>query len=149
MKLVHDQMPLGKRRYRQATVKDDSLRLCPCCKVQHETNAHLLQREKNPARPSALSKLKSDIRTQDIHPVRYLLSAGLIHWITTPDAPFDPIVSELPPHIQERIQAALSSQARIGWIMQQRDISASTGPVLQPWICTTLPLPTCEKAIQE
>ena len=115
MKLIHDQLPLGERRYRQATVKDDSLRLCPCCKVQPETHAHLLQCKVNPERPSALSKLKSDICTDDAHPVRYLLSSGLSHWISTPEELFDPPVSEFPSHMQERIQAALSSQARIGW----------------------------------
>jgi hypothetical protein len=31
-KFVHDQLPLGDRRFREAPVKDASLKLCPCCK---------------------------------------------------------------------------------------------------------------------
>ena len=30
MKLIHNQLPLGERRHRQAIVPDELLRLCPC-----------------------------------------------------------------------------------------------------------------------
>jgi hypothetical protein len=115
MKLVHNQLPLGERRYRQAPIKEDSLRLCPCCKEKSETNEHFLQCKANPARLQSLSKFKSDIQTIDIHPVRYLLHAGICHWLTNQDASFDPSISEFPEHLLAPIQAALLSQACIGW----------------------------------
>ena len=115
MKLVHNQLPLGERRYQQAPIKEDSLRLCPRCKEKSETNEHFLQCEANPARLQSLSKLKSDIQTTDIHPVRYLLFAGICHWLKNPDTLFDPSTSEFPEHLLVPIQEALSFQARIGW----------------------------------
>ena len=115
MKLVHNQLPLGERRYRQAPIKEDSLRLCPCCKATAETNEHFLQCAANPARLQSLSKLKLDIQTSDIHPVRYLLFAGICHWLQNQDTPFDPSIREFPEHLLAPIKAALASQARIGW----------------------------------
>ena len=115
MKLVHNQLPLGERRYRQSPIKEDSLRLCPCCKSQPEHLDHFLRCDCNQGRNAALSKLKSDICTTDIHPVRYLLSAGLVHWLTASPLPFAPSITEFPVHFHDMLNSALASQARIGW----------------------------------
>jgi hypothetical protein len=42
MKLVHDQLPLGKRRYMISQSKDDTLKKCPCCMEADEDPRHLL-----------------------------------------------------------------------------------------------------------
>lgn len=115
MKIVHNQLPLGDRRYRQASIKEESLRLCPCCKSQHEHLDHFLQCAHNQSQHAALSKLKSDICTTDIHPVRYLLSSGLVHWLTASQTPFAPSITEFPEHFHALLHSALASQARIGW----------------------------------
>jgi hypothetical protein len=40
MKIVHDQRPLGVRRYRQAAIPENSLHHCPSCKKDDETALH-------------------------------------------------------------------------------------------------------------
>ena len=115
MKLVHNQLPLGARRYRQAPIKVDSLKLCPCCATHSEDDKHLMTCQCNPGRKSAMSTLKNEICTNDIHPVRHLLHAGIYHWLTTPHDPYTPPVSEFPLHMQTTIREALATQARIGW----------------------------------
>ena len=114
MKLVHNQLPLGERCFRQAPLKEESLRLCPCCKSQPEHLDHFLQCDCNQGRRAALSKLKSEICTSDIHPVCYLFSAGLVHWLTVSPLPFAPPIMEFPIHFHELINSALASQERIG-----------------------------------
>lgn len=42
-KFVHDQLPLGERRFREAPVKDEALKRCPCCRTQDETPRHFLR----------------------------------------------------------------------------------------------------------
>ena len=32
-KFIHDQLPLGERRFREAPKKDEALKLCPCCRA--------------------------------------------------------------------------------------------------------------------
>ena len=118
MKIVHNQLPTGDRRFRQAPIQDEALRLWrPCCKSTTKTMEHLFTFPRNTGRPSALSTLKSDIVTSDPHPVRCLLQAGLRHWLSNSPTPFVPSFLEFPMHFHESInKAALASQARIaGW----------------------------------
>ena len=119
MKIVHNQLPTGRdRRFGQAPIQDEALRLCPCCKSTTETmEHHLFTCTCNTGRPSALSTLKSDIVTSDPHPpVRNLLQADLRHdWLSNSPTPFDPSFLEFPRmHFHESIKVALASQARIG-----------------------------------
>jgi hypothetical protein len=43
MKIVHDQLPMGERRLKQASVPDKSLSIRPCCRHAMETVAHIFQ----------------------------------------------------------------------------------------------------------
>ena len=43
MKIVHDQLPMGERRLKQAAVPDKSLSIRPCCRHTMETVAHIFQ----------------------------------------------------------------------------------------------------------
>ena len=113
-KLVHDLLPLGTRRYREAPIKDDMLKLCPCCQQHEETTTHFLRCSRNPCFHTSLQTLKSDICTSDVHPLRYILSSGVHHWSTS-DTPFFPLLSQYPPHFQTELPRAISSQLDIGW----------------------------------
>ena len=116
MKIVHDQLPTGERRLRQAAVPDESLSLCPCCCHATETAAHLFQCAHNSQRGHHLLQLKSAIRTCDIHPVRYLLWAGMDHWLSHgDDALFHPPLDDFPPHFHPHLQGALDTQRAFGW----------------------------------
>ena len=115
MKVVHDQQHLGKRRLQQSTIKDPVLQLCPCCKVHPETQFHHLQCTANTERQAIFSVFKRSICTSDIHPVRYILSAGILHWLSTPDEPFRPSTSEFPSHHHDILLLAIEEQNHIGW----------------------------------
>jgi hypothetical protein len=115
MKFVHDQLPLGERRYKQATEKASSLRKCPCCKTSNETISHLLQCTSNPEFLSSLSTLHDDLCKTEAHPVRHLLYAGIHHHATRGSTPFHPSTDSYPHHLHPLIQECLISQAKIGW----------------------------------
>jgi hypothetical protein len=111
-KHVHDQLPLGDRLYREAAIKDEALKLCPCCREHNEDPLHFLRCTSNPSHMSSLATLKSDILTSDSHPVRYLLLDGFCHLINS-DTQFSPSFSRFPSHFHDLIPAALSAQQTI------------------------------------
>ena len=66
-----------------------------------------------------MSQLKSArICNSDFHPVRYLLWAGMSHWLSHgDDAPFHRQFDGFPPHFHPHLQgAALDAQHAIGWV---------------------------------
>jgi hypothetical protein len=70
----------------------------------------------NPEAELAMQTLRKTILPRDdIHPIGYLLPAGIQHWIKHPDLPFQPDIHSYPPHLQEHTQNAILSQERIGW----------------------------------
>ena len=113
-KYIHDQLPLGVRRFREARLQVPSLKLCPCCRESEETPLHFIRCSSNPAQVTSLASLRSDIIDSDTHPVRYLLADGVCHFIQS-DTPYSPIVTQFPLHFQDLIQAALLKQTAIGW----------------------------------
>jgi hypothetical protein len=80
-KFVHDYLPLGERRFREAPVKDVALKLCPCCKKEDKTPQHFIRCTSNSSLHSSIATLRADILNSDIHPVRYLLADGFCHVI--------------------------------------------------------------------
>ena len=50
-KFVHDQLPLGDRRYREATIKDATLKLCPCCREEDENSTTPSEVSSQPVMP--------------------------------------------------------------------------------------------------
>ena len=115
IKFIHDYLPLGQRRYREAKIPSAELKLCPCCRNTEETTMHLLKCSENPEFLSSLATLKSDILTKDVHPVRYLIYEGLYHWTFNPGALFAPVLSHYPPHFHTLLSQALQEQRAIGW----------------------------------
>ena len=79
MKVVHNQLPLGERRYRQASAPDDNLKLCPCCRHSEETMCHFLTCSLNPGLASSLQTLSAETCNSDPHSVRFLILWGLKH----------------------------------------------------------------------
>ena len=113
-KLIHEVLPLGKQRFREASIKIATLKLCPCCKVSDETHHHFLRCTANPAFASSLSTLRSDILANDSHPIRYLIAEGICYELTS-DSAFAPDTHQYNSHFYPGITSALSSQQRIGW----------------------------------
>jgi hypothetical protein len=114
IKFMHDLLPLGVRRFREAPIPTDELKLCPRCRMATETPSHFLQCSDD-ALTSSLGHLRKDLWTADIHPVRYLLYDGVHHWSTGTSTPFNPDLTHFPSHLLPYISAALRSQAAIGW----------------------------------
>ena len=154
VKVVHNQLPLGERRYRQASVPDENLKLCPCCRHSEETMCHFLTCHLNPDLAPSLQTLSAETCNSDPHLVRFLILWGLKHWYSQTDEPFRPDVSSFPAHMHEEIaQALLESQERIGWYQASKGFSASTGPswqlkiyTIQPRLMRTRVLPACIKS---
>ena len=113
-KYIHELLPLGIQRYREAMIKDETLKQCPCCTHQEETYFHFPRCSANPSFASSLATLRSDIITSDSHPVRFLLADGICHAATS-DLPFTPPTHQYPPHFLDLVNDALSTQQLIGW----------------------------------
>ena len=116
MKIVHNQLPLGERRFKQASIKDEVLSKCPCCRNAVETMDRFLQCDSNSQRASNLGTLEKAICTSDAHPARYLLSSGILHWLEYgAERPFKPSLNEFPPHFAPFLQDTLAAQSAIAW----------------------------------
>ncbi|KAI2493731.1 hypothetical protein MHU86_20801 [Fragilaria crotonensis] len=113
-KFVHEYLPLGDRRFREAPIPDISLKLCPCCRKEDESPLHFVQCQSNKVFHSSIETLRSDILTSDIHPVRYLLCEGFCNAIKA-ETPYSPSTFQYPRHFQDAISQALQSQLAIGW----------------------------------
>ncbi len=113
-KFIHEVLPLGIQHFREASIKDATLKLCPCCKVSDETHHHFLRCTANPAFASSLSTLRSDVLTNDSHPIRYLIAEGICHVLTS-DSTFAPDTHQYNSHFYPGITSALSLQQQIGW----------------------------------
>jgi hypothetical protein len=112
-KFIHDYLPLGDRRFREAPVKDSTLKLCPCCRTEDETPSHFLRCPSNPTLKTSLDTMRSDVNN-DTHPVRYLLADGICHVLQS-DAPFSPSLSQFPHRFHEPALEVLNAQQSIGW----------------------------------
>jgi ribonuclease HI len=125
MKIVHNQLPLGDRRYLQSHVKDPLLRLCPCCKILPETMSHFLTCNHNVSWTASLQSLKTDICGKDGHPVCHILYSGLHHFYSKQAGPYNPHLEAFPVHLHTTIRDALDSQAQIGWCQATKGFLSS------------------------
>ena len=113
-KYIHNLLPLGIHRFREATIKDIQLQQCPCCQGAAETYHHFPRCTANPSFATSLAQFRSEILTSDAHPVRYLLADGICHALSS-DLPYAPLTHQYPPHLLPTINAALTTQRIIGW----------------------------------
>ncbi|KAI2494260.1 hypothetical protein MHU86_20278 [Fragilaria crotonensis] len=114
-KFVHDQLPLGIRRYQQARIPDASLKLCPCCKNHDETATHLLRCPNNPAYRSSIHELCKKIQAGEPHSTKYLIAGVIRKWSSNTDPDLLVDIAESPSHLHPIINSALQSQTKIGW----------------------------------
>ena len=82
-KYIHDPLPLGIHRFREARVKDPQLQQCPCCQRTAETYHNFPRCTANPSFAPSLASFRSDVLTSDVHPVRYLLADGICHALSS------------------------------------------------------------------
>ena len=113
-KLIHGQLPIGTRRHQQARIKDEALKLCPCCKIEEESASHFLRCSKNPAHESSIRQLDQYLQKGDHHPVKYLIKGAIRKW-TLQTEPNYTNNSEYPRRLRQLITTAMESQKRIGW----------------------------------
>ncbi len=139
MKVVHDQQLLGNRPLQQSLIKDPILQLCPCCQTSPETQFHLLQCTANPERTDTLSKFQKTICDSDIHPVKYILTAGIQSWLTDPTVRFSPDVGEFPSHHHAILLEAIDEQQSIGWHNAILGFLSKNGNPRHPSPCSIAP----------
>ena len=114
LKLIHNQLPLGLKKFRISTVADESLRLCPCCKIQVEDNQHLLQCIHNPARVEAEKVLLNSLLS-DPHPSRPAFASCIEQYLE--DSTEIPTFTNerLPQHLKPILDEAIHEQSQVGW----------------------------------
>ena len=114
LKYVHNQLPLGDRKYQRSVIKDLAVKLCPCCKQHDEDAAHFLHCDQNTARTEAVKALLKTILV-DPHPSRLAIAAGLEQHLQHPHQPVKNELPNFPPHLLETLNAAIEEQTCIGW----------------------------------
>ena len=114
LKCVHNQLPLGIRKFQLSTVNDPTLRLCPCCRLADEDRLHFLQCQHNPSRISALSELSKTLLS-DSHPSRPPLVSCIEQHLHDPNILPSFENQKFPQHMIPLLEKALSEQAQIGW----------------------------------
>jgi hypothetical protein len=128
MKFVHDLQPHGVNKAKMYGLDDVAVAKCPCCHVHDETQTHMLQCEKNPAREKAIKSMRTACRKSDTN--RFFLVIGDIidQWLTIPDQT-PSLTNRLNPFLRHEcypqeyidiINIAIAEQIEIGWINMLR-----------------------------
>ena len=126
LKLIHDQLPLGKQRAQRSQVTDDNLQLCPCCQRTTEDRNHFLLCDRNPNHTLSWTQLATNFTKSTKTPhhpfnVAFLdcIEQWLLHGPKPPslDNPSTPTLNyyDFPKSVQEAILTAVSDQHKIGW----------------------------------
>ena len=126
VKLIHDQLPFGKKRARISPVIDNNLQLCPCCTKSTEDRHHFLHCGQNPHYISSWTELLTTFTESTktpYHPFNVVLLDCIDQWLLNSsklpsmDYPSTPTLtySNFPPSTQEAISTAMADQNKIGW----------------------------------
>ena len=105
-----------ERRFREASIPEAFLKLCPFCRTEDETPQHFARCQSKKSFHSSMAILQSNILTSNIHLVRYLLCDGICHALQS-DTPYSPTTSQYPSHFNDMIIQALESQRTLGWFL--------------------------------
>ena len=131
MKFVHDLQPIGVNMAKiQGNPDNTAVRQCPCCHEQDETQLHLLQCRRNPARAKAIQSLKSAIKKSEGTNKFYPIIGDFIdQWLSDPAQPPSLTPRKNPylrnPYLRHEnypidyltlIHSALTEQHAIGWL---------------------------------
>ena len=111
-KFAFDQWPVGTKRYKVARIKDDNIRLCPCCKVAVEDSDHALRCDQNPARMEGVIAFRKSMSPADPNPVFRILKEGVVHWLHGTE--YSPDMSIFPIKLRDLISQSLREQTAIG-----------------------------------
>ena len=114
LKLIHNQLPLGLRKFKISSVPDDSLRLCPCCKLHDEDNSHFLLCTKNPARVEADKALLKSLLS-DSHPSRPAIASCIEQYLKDPTTTPKFNNPKFPTHMADKLEDAITEQEQVGW----------------------------------
>jgi hypothetical protein len=115
LKFVHNQLPLGDRKYICSAIKDVNLKVCPCCLLSDEDPSHFLQCRENTERASSLALLLKTIMT-DSHPSRPAFAACIELFLRDPNQPVNPNLPSFPMYMRETLDLAIQTQTLIGWL---------------------------------
>jgi hypothetical protein len=114
VKLIHNQFPLGLRKFQHSVVADVSLKRCPCCKLHDEDNPHLLQCSHNPAREEATTALMKTLLS-DTHPSRPVIASCIEQCLHNPNEQPTFTNEKFPCHLKSVLEQALQEQSQVGW----------------------------------
>ncbi|KAI2505996.1 hypothetical protein MHU86_8407 [Fragilaria crotonensis] len=115
MKFVHDQLPLGTRRFQISSSKDNVLKTCPCCGNADKDSHHLVRCHSNSfMKNSGLHTLRRS-PNEGSHPLRRILVGGTTHWIHTGTSAYREDLEGYPEHMKDTITRILHEQELIGW----------------------------------
>jgi hypothetical protein len=115
LKFVHNQLPLGDRKFLCSPIKDMNLKTCPCCLITNEDPPHFLHCDKNSERTLAIATFLKSI-LKDPHPSRLAFAVSMELYLQHPEQPVNPLLPNFPPHMKQTLADALSEQTKIGWI---------------------------------
>ena len=114
LKFIHNQLPLGDRKYKCSTVDDEHLKLCPACKLQEENIHHFLHCSQNPTRAKSIKTMLTTI-LQDEHPSRPAFASCLEQYLLNSGQRIHFQNDKFPPHLNDTLQTAIDEQTLIGW----------------------------------
>jgi hypothetical protein len=114
VKFIHNQLPLGEKKYQRSAVKDQKLKLCPTCLLQEENIHHFLHCSQNPARGKSI---KTMLRTilKDNHPSRPAFASCVEQYLKHLGQPVHFHNEKFPGHLDDILQKAIEEQTLIGW----------------------------------
>jgi len=126
MKFVHNLQPIGsnlKKRVRPIHGDLDNAFLCPCCRMEVETQPHMLQCKKNPHRKKSLATFKKTTSRRDNNRFTQIFGDLVAQWLAHPDS--IPTFTRcrdtflchdiIPLEYSNLVQLAINDQSAIGW----------------------------------
>ncbi|KAI2509677.1 hypothetical protein MHU86_4797 [Fragilaria crotonensis] len=114
VKFIHNQLPLGDKKYQRSDVKDEKLKLCPTCLLQEENIHHFLHCSQNPARGKSISAMLRTILKDD-HPSRPAFASCVEQYLTHPGQRVHFHNDKLSSRLDDILQTAIEEQNLIGW----------------------------------
>ena len=115
VKFVHDQLPLGARKFKISPIPDPNLKIFPCCKQHDETSSHFLHCRMNTARTLAQASLLKSILSDYHHDSRPAFAACIERYLQHPDSPVQVHLPKLSPTMQDILVTTIEQQTTIGW----------------------------------
>jgi hypothetical protein len=114
VEVVHDQLPLGIRRYQHYQSRDDTLKFCPCFATADKTNQHFLHCKDNTFMTTRILAFFRSCKGGS-HPLHRLLVHGITHWIDTGKLNFQLPLGGYPVHLTDTLALLFAEKEQTGW----------------------------------